>query len=198
MSSDESAKQSVKWCKQVLQFCTLLTARPYNFSHLSGYIGNVKLSVDILMKDIMVNKRRARRQALTATAAAVTDYWGKVEDPLSNCCNNSASREAFRRGVQMVKMKKYKQHFDAIKPPTTKITTEKSKLEEERAARVRRGNLEDLYPSVKDSGASHNLEKYGIDEEKQGVRYTTTRFPTTRLIYPMSNPTKTKLIEGKQ
>lgn len=144
-------------------------------SNFSGYIGNVKLSVDILMKSIMQKKHRVRRQPLATTSATVTEYAGKVVDPLSNCCNNSESREEFRRGVAMAKMKKYKHHLDAIRPPTTKITTEISELE--RAARVRRGNIE-----------------IGNAQQK---RIKPTRYPTTPKIYPIPNPTKTKLIEGR-
>lgn len=175
--------------------------------------GNYKLSVDILLKNILRNKRaaRVRRQALAGTTEPVTEYVGQFDDPLSNCCNNSLSREEFRRFVSKVKVKKYKMHFDAIRPPTPKTSTlgkpkdedneQRAGAEEEkgeRGGRVRRGDLQDLYPDVRESGESHNIAKFGVDyDEQMKPKTTPTRWPTPPKLINIPNPTKTKLILGE-
>lgn len=147
----------------------------------------------------------------------VTDYKGKVEDPHSNCCDNDYSREEFRAGVRQVKMKKFKHHFDAIKPPTPKKNTSQTitKTKEETTGKIQRDgkfiqlvrkrrnvkhrSIEDLYPSKASSGESHQLGRFGISEEDHTVTLaSSTRWPTTpKFLTIPGNRTKSKLIKGE-
>ncbi|KAI5714066.1 hypothetical protein M8J76_010470 [Diaphorina citri] len=161
-----------------------------------GSFGNYKISVDILMRSIMQRKKLARRRRnadTTTLSPEMTEYMGQIEDdPYSNCCNNSASREYFRDGVRRVKMKKFKHDLDIIRPRTTPTTpTTPPATTRGRARR----SLEDLYPSIQDSGESHNLKKYGIGSDDATVTIATrTRWPTPPKIMDIPKPTKTNLI----
>ncbi|KAL1449890.1 hypothetical protein WDU94_002362 [Cyamophila willieti] len=173
---------------------------------IRGIFGNVKISVEILMKSIMNNKKsgsnRARRSVVNGATLAATEYAGKVEDPHSNCCPNEESREEFHRGVAQLKMKKFKKLLDDITPPKAKVTeattvpvTVNTPCTGEAKPRVRR-NIEDLYPSVADSGDSHNLRKFGIQHDDQTVTLLrSTRWPPTPKIINLFNMTKSKLIK---
>lgn len=151
------------------------------------------------MRSIMQRKKLARRRRnadTTTLSPEMTEYMGQIEDdPYSNCCNNSASREYFRDGVRRVKMKKFKHDLDIIRPRTTPTTpTTPPATTRGRARR----SLEDLYPSIQDSGESHNLKKYGIGSDDATVTIATrTRWPTPPKIMDIPKPTKTNLILGK-
>uniref|UniRef100_A0A8D8TS44 HTH cro/C1-type domain-containing protein n=1 Tax=Cacopsylla melanoneura TaxID=428564 RepID=A0A8D8TS44_9HEMI len=174
---------------------------------IRGIIGNVKISIDVLMKSIMNNKKsarwcRSRRNVMAGATLAATEYAGKVEDPHSNCCQNEESREEFRQGLAKLKMKKFKNLLDDITPPKVKVTeattvpdTVKTPCTGEAKTRVRR-NVEDLYPSIGDSGDSHNLRKFGIQHDDRTVTLPqSTRWPTTPKIINLFNMTKSKLIK---